>query len=104
MLEDLALYYRTNTSKKQNGGNERKIKSVVLMWIWIPPDYTPGHNLWSGAELKRVRNAFEIKAPKPDSGEVFQVLVGISVHIHILGRYVAVPGPRSQSMTVISSI
>lgn len=67
-------------------------------------DYTPGHNLRSVAELKRVRNAFEIKAPKPDSGEVFRVLVGISVHIHILGRYVVVPAPRLQSMTIISSI
>lgn len=66
-------------------------------------DYTPGHNLRSVAELKRVRNAFEIKPPKPDSGEVFRVLVGISVHIHILGRYV-VPAPRLQSMTIISSI
>lgn len=93
VLEDLALYCRTNTtSKKQNVGNERTIKSVVLMQIWMHRDYIAGSNLLSVAQLKRVCNAFESKAPRTD-WRVFQVLVGISVHIYILGRYVVAPGP-----------
>lgn len=59
-------------SKKQRVGNERTIKSVVPTWIWIHPDYMPGHKLLSVAELKRVRSAFEIKASRTDSGVVFR--------------------------------
>jgi len=77
VLEDLALYCRTNTtSKKQNVGNERTIKSVVLTGIWIHPDYTPRHNLLSVAELKRICNAFEIKAPR----QTLERFTGFSGH------------------------
>ena len=59
-------------SKKQNAGNQRTIKSIVLIQIWTHLDYTSGGNLLPMAELKRVHNICERKALGADSGEVFR--------------------------------